>query len=194
VQALRQQITEQQRQALQPRAAAAATDQRITANIEAVRQPERPEPAVVARARFVNAAPVTAPSYFQDRHTETGLIGESLRSDDQRLITVVGRGGVGKTAMVCRLLKAVEGGRLPDDGGDLAVDGIVYLSPGAHPVNFPNLFTDLCRLLPTDTAEGLLQRYRDPQATPAALTLALLCKSRNCLAGFNGIVWQVQVL
>ena len=23
---------------------------------------------------------------------------------------------------------------------------------------------------------------------------ALDCKSRNCLAGFNGIVWQVQVL
>ena len=25
-------------------------------------------------------------------------------------------------------------------------------------------------------------------------TELLVCKSRNCLAGFNGIVWQVQVL
>ena len=31
------------------------------------------------------------------------------------MMTVVGRGGVGKTAMVCRLLKALEAGQLPDD-------------------------------------------------------------------------------
>ena len=69
--------------------------------------------------------------------------------------------------MVCRLLKALEGGHLPDDLGDLAVDGIVYLSPaGAHPVNFPNLFADLCRLLPPEAADRLLQRYRDPHETP----------------------------
>ena len=88
---------------------------------------------------------------------------------------MVGRGGVGKTAMVCRLLKAVEGGRLPDDLGELAVDGIVYLSPsGAHPVNFPNLFDDLCRLLPDEAAGRLRQAYREPHQTPAELMRALL--------------------
>ena len=35
------------------------------------------------------------------------------------------------------------------------MDGIVYLSPsGAHPVNFPNLFDDLCLLLPDADARG----------------------------------------
>ena len=66
-------------------------------------------------------------------------------------MTVVGRGGVGKTAMVCRLLKGLETGRLPDELGELqlAVDGIVYLrTASAHPVSWANLFTDLCRLLP----------------------------------------------
>ncbi|MGH8919510.1 MAG: hypothetical protein ACRD0H_14470, partial [Actinomycetes bacterium] len=54
-------------------------------------------------------------------------------------------------------------------------NGIVYLSPvGAHPANFPNLYADLSRLLPENTAERLRQRYRDPQQTPAALMLALL--------------------
>ena len=128
-----------------------------------------------ARAKFVNPAPVVAPGYFQDRHVESELIGDFLRADDERIMTVVGRGGVGKTAMVCRLLKALEGGRLPDDLGELEVDGIVYLSPaGEHPLNFPNLFTDLCRVLPTEISDRLLQRYRDPQQTPAALTRALL--------------------
>jgi hypothetical protein len=77
--------------------------------------------------------------------------------------------------MVCRLLKALEGGRLPDDGGELDVAGIVYLSPvGGHPVSFPNLFADLCRLLPEDHAETLGERYQDPQQTPAQLMLAVL--------------------
>jgi tetratricopeptide (TPR) repeat protein len=77
--------------------------------------------------------------------------------------------------MVCRLLKALEGGRLPDDGGELDIAGIVYLSPvGGHPVSFPNLFADLCRLLPEGHAESLNERYRDPQQTPAELMLAVL--------------------
>lgn len=41
-------------------------------------------------------------------------------------------------------------------------------------MNFPNLFTDLCRLLPPETAERLLQRYRDPHESPTGLMLALL--------------------
>jgi tetratricopeptide (TPR) repeat protein len=91
------------------------------------------------------------------------------------MVTVVGRGGVGKTALVCRLLQAIEIGRLPEGVGDLVVDGIVYLSPvGAHPVSFPNLFEDLCRLLPDADTERLRQLYRDPQQTPRTLMLALL--------------------
>ncbi len=69
-------------------------------------------------------------------------------------MTVVGRGGVGKTAMVCRLLKALESGGLPDNLGEMKIDGIVYLSEsGSHRVNFPNIFADLSKLLPTETAE-----------------------------------------
>ena len=118
---------------------------------------------------------MAAPGYFQDRHVESELAGDFLRADDERIMTVVGRGGVGKTAMVCRLLKALETGHLPDDLGELAVDGIVYLSlNGAHPVSFPNLFADLCRLLPAETANRLRQRYRDPRQTPAALMRSLL--------------------
>lgn len=123
------------------------------------------------------------------------LVADYLRTPGLRMTTVVGRGGVGKTALVCRLLKALETGRLPDDLGELDVDGIVYLSPvGAHPVNFPNLFADLCRLLPDEVAERLRQRARDPRQTPAELMLvlrtlltapdALLARARDRTRGF----------
>ncbi len=171
---LRERVVQQERLLADPEAATRRTEERIAAGLERERQPERP-PAAPARAKFVNAPPVVAPGYFQDRHVESELVGDFLRAEDVRLMTVVGRGGVGKTAMVCRLLKALESGHLPDDLGELKVDGIVYLSPaGAHPVNFPNLFADLCRLLPAETADRLLQRYRDPHETPAALMRALL--------------------
>ena len=71
-------------------------------------------------------------------------------------MTVVGRGGIGKTAMVCRLLRSLEGGQLPDDGGPLTVDGIVYLSAARSlpPSESPRL---VCR--PHQAAAG-----RDCQA------------------------------
>ena len=174
IQDLRGRIASQERLLADPEAATRRTEERIAAGLERERQPERPQ-AAPTRAKFVNTPPVVAPGYFQDRHVESELVGDFLRADDARLMTVVGRGGVGKTAMVCRLLKALENGHLPDDLGELTVDGIVYLSPaGAHPVSFPNLFADLCRLLPPETADRLLQRYRDPHETPTALMRALL--------------------
>jgi TIR domain len=174
IQELRQRAADQERLLADPAAATRQTEKRIAAGLEQERQPSRPV-VTVARAKLVNPPPMAAPGYFQDRHVESELVGEFLRASDEPIMTVVGRGGVGKTAMVCRLLKALESGRLPDDLGELVVDGIVYLSPfGAHPVNFPNLFDDLCRLLPTDTADRLRQRYRDPLQTPTTLMRSLL--------------------
>ena len=77
--------------------------------------------------------------------------------------------------MVCRLLRSLEAGKLPDEGGELPVDGIVYLSARAgHPVSFPNLFYDLCRLLADDAAKSLDQTYRDPKQSSESAMRALL--------------------
>src|SRR5262249_21097590 len=148
-----------------PEAATRAAEKRTEAALERERQPARPAAGHV-QTKFINPPPLTAPTYFQDRHSENGFIADFLRDPTRRLLTVVGRGGVGKTALVCRLLKALEAGHLPDDLGELEVDGIVYLSPsGAHPVSFPNLFDDLCRLLPDEAAGRLRQAYREPHQT-----------------------------
>src|SRR5207248_4106017 len=90
-------------------------------------------------------------------------------------ITVVGRAGIGKTAMVCRLLKALERGQLPDDGGPLEVDGIVYLSAiGTRHLSVPTLYADLSSLLPAERAEQLDTLYKDPRASTEAKMQALL--------------------
>src|SRR6185369_8959265 len=159
-----------------PEAAQERTQRNIDRGLERERQPEAPV-ASKQSTRFINRPPLIAPIYFQDRHVETGLIGNFLRNDNMRLMTVVGRGGVGKTAMVCRLLRSLEGGELPDDGGKLPLDGIVYLSARAgHPVNFPNLFYDLCKLVPEATAQYLDQLYKDPKQSVTAQMQALLAE------------------
>jgi tetratricopeptide (TPR) repeat protein len=161
-------ITTQRAVASDPEAAARVAEKRTEAALERERQPERP-PAGHAQSKFINPPPLTAPTYFQDRHTENGLIADFLRDPARRLLTLVGRGGVGKTALVCRLLKALEAGHLPDDLGELRVSGIVYLSAvGSHRVSFPNLYADLLRLLPADRAQPLAVLYQDPHKSVAA--------------------------
>ncbi len=107
----------------------AGTRARIGSGIAREQVPAEPQP--VRASKFVNPPPAVAPAWFQDRQVETGLLARYVTGPGIRLVTVTGRGGIGKTAMVCRLLKGLEAGQIPDVEGDLAavtVGGIVYLS------------------------------------------------------------------
>ena len=173
---LTEQIKRQEEIVRNPKAAEEKTEKNIQSGLERERQPEKPV-AGKTSTRFINPPPGIAPNYFQDRFVETKQITDFLNNDSQRLMTVVGRAGVGKTAMVCRLLKALERGELPDDLGEMKVDGIVYLSEtGSHRVNFANVFADLSKLLPAaeETAERLEGIYKNPQTSTGDKMRALL--------------------
>lgn len=160
---LEQAIEQQQKLVNNPEQVAKTT--RI--NIERAIERERyTEPQTIRRAggTFVNIPPATAPSYFQGRRAETQQIVAFLQDAALRLLTVVGRGGIGKTVLVCRLLSGLERGQLPDEGGPLSADGIVYLSAnGSRRVNLPNIYADLSKLLPPETATQLDMFYRNPR-------------------------------
>jgi len=167
---LNQQIADQQQIIENPEKAQKRIEENIKHGIEKEQMPEKSSPS----AKFINPPP-PVPVYFQNRSFETKLIGDFLKNDSQRLMTVVGRAGIGKTAMVCRLLRSLEKGKLPDDGGELSVDGIVYLSEkGLRKINVPNMYTDLCRLLPSDTAQKLDEVYRNPRISTGEKMHALL--------------------
>ena len=156
-----------------PQGAREQTEARIEAAIERERQPERPL-APPARAKFVNPPPMTAPGTSRTGTLETGLIGDFLRADGPRLMSVIGRGGVGKTAMVCRLLKGLEAGHLPDDGGSLRLTGSSTSARSARTPSASPTCSPTSAGCSPETAEPLLARYRDPQETPAALMQGLL--------------------
>jgi tetratricopeptide (TPR) repeat protein len=172
---LKRQITQQQTIIANPQAAKQRVQQNIERGLERAREPVKPVSGVT-HGKFINPPPLVAPTWFQDRHVETQLIGDFLKDDALRLMTVVGRGGVGKSAMVCRLLRSLERSELPDDGGSLVVDGIVYLSDARqfHRVTVPDLYAGLSKLLPEETVLRLDSVYKNPQASTRETMQALL--------------------
>jgi tetratricopeptide (TPR) repeat protein len=172
---LERQIAQQQAIIANPQAAEQRVKQTIDRGLERVRESAKPVSGMM-HSKFINPPPLVAPTWFQDRHIETQLIGNFLKEDALRLTTVVGRGGIGKSAMVCRLLRSLEGGQLPDEGGPLAVDGIVYLSDARsfHRVNVPDLYAGLTRLLSEETHRNLDSVYRNPQVSSRETMQALL--------------------
>jgi tetratricopeptide (TPR) repeat protein len=172
---LEEQITQQHAIVANPEAAEQRVQQTIVRGLERIREPAKAVSGVT-RSKFVNPPPLVAPTWFQDRHDETKVIVDFLKDDALRLMTVVGRGGIGKSAMVCRLLRSVEGGQLPEDGGGFFVDGIVYLSNARafHRVNFPDLYTGLIGLLPEEMQRRLDAVYKNPQTKTRDTLQALL--------------------
>jgi hypothetical protein len=154
----------------------ADTRTRLRSGIQREQVPAEAQP--VRASKFVNPPPAVAPAWFQGRRAETARLARYLSDPGIRLVTVTGPGGIGKTSMVCRLLKGLEAGRIPgadDDAAAVTVGGIVYLSRnGVHKVEYPTLVADLLRLLSAEEAGRLQRLYQNPQHSPAAMMLALL--------------------
>ena len=154
-----------------------AAEQRVAYTIARAIERERQEVVIAStgRTHFINPPPGIAPNHFQDRIDETKFVSHFLRDETQRIITVVGRGGVGKTALICRLLKGLESGQFPDGLGPFQCDGIVYLSgAGSHKISAPNIFQDLVKLLPAPKAAELRGLYEKADVSLHDKTLALL--------------------
>ena len=176
VEALEAEILKQEEVITNPKATAQRVEESIQRGIERERQPAKPTGGITS-TKFINPPPGIVPSYFQDRHAETKLIGDFLRDESKSLLTLTGRGGIGKTAMVCRLLKFLEGGQLPDNLGPLSLDGIVYLSTtGSRKVTFPNIFSDASQLLHQDIRKELESLYKSPQVSTETKMKTLLTK------------------
>ncbi len=174
IRTLKKQIETQEQVVANPKKVERWVQENIERGLERERTPKKRTTGIV-KSNFINMPPGVAPTYFQNRFVETKLVGDFLKNEAERLLTIVGRGGIGKTAMVCRLLKSLESGHLPDEGGDLSLDGIVYLSEsGSRKVTFANLFADLCQLLPEETARELEAIYKDAKTNTVQQTQALL--------------------
>jgi len=78
-----------------------------------------------------------------------------------RLVSVVGRGGMGKTALVSKVLADLERGILPVPGEEreLSIDGILYLSARSTGLGLERIYADVGRMLGEPAASKLADRW-----------------------------------
>lgn len=112
------------------------------------------------RLRVVNLRPLDVTHTFKDRVREAQALFEHLADSSVRFISVVGRGGMGKTALVSHVLADLEV-RTPKViiALEVPVSGIIYLSARSTGLGLERIYTDVGRMLGEPAASRLTARW-----------------------------------
>jgi tetratricopeptide (TPR) repeat protein len=143
------------------------------------------------KQHVVNVRPLDVTHTFKDRVAEMRAMCDHLADAGVRLVSLVGRGGMGKTALASRVLADLERGEWPsarsDDfsrpaGSDDSsrhtqkqeVDGILYLSARSTGLGLERIYADAGRMLGEPAAKELAARWADEDVSLAARVETLL--------------------
>ena len=159
---------------------------RLDAEMDSLRarrdQADRERREMRERQRVVNLRPLDV-THFKDRLRETRALCDHLADASVRLVSVVGRGGMGKTALVGRVLADLERGKLPVPGEEreLLIDGILYLTARSTGLGLERIYTDVGRMLGEPAASKLAAHWADRDASLASKVEYLLETMRDGL-------------
>lgn len=107
---------------------------------------------------IINVRPLDVSAAFKGREREIEALSTYLANPSVHMVSILGRGGMGKTALATRVLADLECGQLHD----LAVNGIVYLAAKSMPITLERLYTDVGRMFDKQTADTLALRWGNP--------------------------------
>ena len=154
--------------------------EQLDGSIHALRQRHSAEAAERRKTQkiknVVNVRPLDVGDAFRGRERETEALRSYLADPLVHMVSVLGRGGMGKTALATRVLADAEHGRIraPGDSKDTTVDGIVYLTAQHNRITLERLFTDVARLFDDETADGVAARWANNAMSLAAKAEYLL--------------------
>lgn len=134
-----------------------------------------------SQRRVVNLRPLDVAHTFKDRLREIKEACTYLRDERVRLISITGRGGMGKTALASRVLGDLEQGVLPgsDAGHELTVDGILYLSARSTGLGLERIYADIGRMLDPVAARRLAHYWANRDISLPAKVEYLLESMRD---------------
>ncbi len=113
------------------------------------------------RQRVVNLRPLDVTHTFRDRRREMPTLCDHLADGSVRLVSILGRGGMGKTALASYVLADLEQGVLPapDEQKKRPIDGILYLSARGTGISLERIYADVGRMLGEPAASQLAARW-----------------------------------
>jgi hypothetical protein len=125
--------------------------------------------------RVVNVRPLDV-THFRGRHCEIQAFCEYLADPSVRLVSVVGRGGMGKTALACRVLADLERGVLPIPGEEkeFSIKSILYLGARSTGLGLERIYTDVGRMVGEPAASALAACWASRQMPLAVKVETLL--------------------
>lgn len=100
---------------------------------------------------------------FRNRDRHRALLARQLADPGTRLLSILGRRGIGKSALAANVLRELEFGRWPPGIADPpAIDGLVYTSTRTSGITFERIFLDCARLLGGEREAELLRVWTSP--------------------------------
>ncbi len=113
--------------------------------------------------------------HFKGRLHEQKQLGSCLAEPSTRLVSILGRPGIGKTALATRVLGELEHNRWPHEGSAAKVDGIVYLSTRTGGgVNLESLFISCATMMGGEREDALHRTWANSQLSVAEKVERLL--------------------
>ncbi len=102
--------------------------------------------------------------HFKGRLDEQKQLGSYLAESSTRLVSIIGRPGIGKTALATRVLAQLEQNRWPHEESAATVDGIVYLSTRTGGgLNLESLFISCATMMGGDHEDALHRTWANSQ-------------------------------
>jgi tetratricopeptide (TPR) repeat protein len=117
---------------------------------DAARASEPPAATIVRGTR-----PLPSLEQLFGREAERQRLGTLLADPTTRVVTVVGREGIGKSAIVSVVMAGLEQARWPQPGVDLPVSGIVYHSARDQAFTLDKLYADCARIVGGTAGDNL---------------------------------------
>lgn len=122
----------------------------------------------------VGHPPRDVTTLFKDRTEHRARMGSLLTDPATRLISVIGRGGMGKTALATKILRDIEQGNWPQTDESPDVDGIVYESTRTNGIQLERIFLDCAQMLGAERADELGTIWAMTNLTPQEKITRLL--------------------
>ncbi len=98
---------------------------------------------------------------FFDREDERRSLSSLLHDEHIKLISVIGRGGIGKSGLVSKVLGELENDSLANVGTKLTIHGIAYLSTRTRGISLERIFHDCCQWLAPEDQQYILSVWTD---------------------------------